>query len=57
VAFYALDSSRNLGTQIYRFQNTNVPGTYLFAGPAEAENILANFPNFSLEGEAFEVVG
>jgi hypothetical protein len=57
VAFYALDSSRNLGTQMYRFQNSSVPGTYLFAGPTEKDNILANFPNFRLEGEAFEVVG
>ena len=57
VAFYALDSSLNLGTQMYRFQNLSVPGTYLFVGAQERDNILTNFPNFRLEGEAFEVVG
>ena len=38
-----------------RFQNTDLPGTYLFVGPAEAESIEANFSNFANEGIAFEV--
>ncbi len=42
-------------TPIYRFQNSDVPGTYLFVGPQERDNILANFPNFVEEGFAFRV--
>ena len=32
-----------------------MPGTYIFVGPAERQNILDNFPNFVEEGVAFEV--
>jgi hypothetical protein len=44
-----------LNTPFIRFQNTGVPGTYLFAGPAEAANIRQNFPGFREEGLAFQV--
>ena len=44
-----------LDTNIYRFQNTDIPGTYLFAGENESEAIRANFPNFAEEGLAFRV--
>ena len=37
-----------------RFQNTGVPGTYLYATGEEATNIQANFPGFIDEGIAFE---
>jgi Tol biopolymer transport system component len=44
-----------LNTPIYRFQNRNVPGTYLFVGEQERQSILSNFPNFVFEGQAFQV--
>ncbi|MEM9271586.1 MAG: DVUA0089 family protein [Cyanobacteria bacterium P01_F01_bin.143] len=42
-------------TPITRFQNSDRPGTYLFAGPEESEGIRDNFPNFEEEGVAFQV--
>ena len=47
--------NNRLDTDIYRFQNTDIPGTYFFAGPEESENIRANLPNFIEEGMAFKV--
>ncbi|MEM9272654.1 MAG: VCBS repeat-containing protein [Cyanobacteria bacterium P01_F01_bin.143] len=44
-----------LNTPINRFQNSSIPGTYLFAGEAESQAIRANFPNFVEEGLAFKV--
>lgn len=45
-----------LDDPLFRFQNSSVPGTYLFAGAGEAENIRNNFsPPFVEEGEAFKV--
>lgn len=44
-----------LNTPIYRFQNAQLPGTYLFVGEIERDNILTNFPQFDLEGFAFYV--
>lgn len=44
-----------LNTPIYRFQNKNVSGTYLYAGSQEAQSIRSNFPNFVEEGVAFKV--
>lgn len=44
-----LDSLRN------RFQNSNRPGTYLFADETESQSIRQNFPNFTEEGLAFNV--
>ena len=44
-----------LDIPINRFQNSNLPGTYLFAGEPESQNIRANFPNFTEEGQAFKV--
>ena len=49
------DDSAVLETPFYRFQNEAVPGTYLYAGEAEAENIRDNFDNFTEEGVAFQV--
>lgn len=37
-----------------RFQNTALPGTYLYATGAEADNIRANFTGFAEEGVAFK---
>ncbi|ELS02980.1 CHRD domain-containing protein [Xenococcus sp. PCC 7305] len=42
-----------LDTPFTRFQNSNVPGTYIYAAGAEADNIRNNFPNFAEEGVAF----
>jgi len=56
IAFYVLEASSGIGGTFNRFQNSNAPGTYLFAGPEESASILANFKNFKLEGPAFNVV-
>ena len=40
---------------INRFQNENVPGTFLFAGAIESVNVRNNFPSFNEEGFAFNV--
>ena len=44
-----------LDTPLFRFQNTSVPGTYLFAGAAESASIHQNYKNFREEGFAFGV--
>ncbi|WP_330202477.1 Calx-beta domain-containing protein [Cyanobacterium sp. DS4] len=44
-----------LNTSMYRFQNTDVPNAYLFAGEVESQNIRDNYPNFIEEGFAFNV--
>ena len=49
-----LDYGNILRTPLYRFQNTERQGTYLFVGEAEKNNILANFRQFELEGLAFK---
>ena len=54
--FYLLESSVGTGTQFNRFQNLQ-NNTFLYAGPAETENI-ENDPNlanlFTNQGDAFE---
>lgn len=47
--------SELLTTPIYRFQNLNQLGTYLYVGEEEKQNILGNFPEFKEEGLAFQV--
>jgi len=49
-----LDYGNILKTPLYRFQNTQRQGTYLFVGEAERDDILAKFPQFTLEGLAFK---
>ncbi len=44
-----------LNNPIYRFQNTDVLGTYIFVGEEERQSIIANYSNFTEEGEAFKV--
>lgn len=52
----ALDEDDSLlKSPLYRFQNTSVSGTYLYAGREEAESIRSNFSNFADEGIAFNV--
>ena len=55
LAFYVYHANYDLGTVFYRLQNTDLPGTYLYASPEEKDSILANFDNFINEGEAFGV--
>lgn len=44
-----------LQTPIWRFQNSQLLGTYLFVGQEEGNNILQNFRQFNQEGFAFYV--
>ena len=55
IAFYVYDGAAEKGTDFVRFQNSAVPGTYLYAAGVEAQNIRDNFPNFVEEGVAFEL--
>ena len=54
IAFYAYGVGAGEETPFYRFQNSDVPGTYLYATGTEADNIRADFPNYIEEGIAFE---
>ncbi|VEP18485.1 hypothetical protein H1P_80040 [Hyella patelloides LEGE 07179] len=56
LAFYVYSASSGLGTEFSRFQNSDLPGTYLFTTGEERENIRANLPNFIEEGLAFEAL-
>ncbi|MBL1209411.1 CAP domain-containing protein [Geminocystis sp. GBBB08] len=48
--------SENMGNLDF-FSHTGIDNrTYLFVGENEKNNILANFPQFQLEGVAFEVI-
>jgi hypothetical protein len=38
---------------LFRFQDSNNPGKYLYAGQKESENIALNYPQFQNEGFAF----
>lgn len=55
IAFYAYDPSSDFGTQIYRFENRDRLGTFLFVGPEERQNILSNYPIFEDKGVVFRV--
>ncbi|MGK7898918.1 MAG: calcium-binding protein [Xenococcus sp. (in: cyanobacteria)] len=55
IAFYVYDGAAEKGTDFIRFQNSAVPGTYLYASGSEADIIRENFPNFIEEGVAFEL--
>lgn len=52
---YARVYQPNLDTPLNRFQNEDVPGTYLFATEEESVTIRQDFPNFIEEGQAFSV--
>lgn len=54
-AFFVLGSNSEQGISIYHFQNSSLPGTYLFVKEEERQNILDNFPTFIEEGIAFKV--
>lgn len=40
---------------IYRFQNSQLLGTYLFVNPIERQSVIQNYPQFTEEGFAFKV--
>lgn len=48
-------SESKLDTPIYRFQNRNIEGAYLYVAEEERQRVLANYPNFVEEGLAFNV--
>ncbi len=54
IAFYVHPMGSGEETIYARFQNSLVPGTYLYATGAEADNIRLNYTNFLEEGGAFE---
>ncbi|ELS03707.1 hypothetical protein Xen7305DRAFT_00034310 [Xenococcus sp. PCC 7305] len=54
VFFKKNSRSASLDTPIYRFQNSEIPGTYLLVTEEEAHNIRDNFPIFNDEGIAFK---
>ncbi len=54
IAFYIYGVGAGEATPFSRFQNSLIPGTYLYATGFEADNIRANFSNFIEEGIAFE---
>ncbi|MEM9274925.1 MAG: PPC domain-containing protein [Cyanobacteria bacterium P01_F01_bin.143] len=56
IAFYVYGVGAGEETPFNRFQNTDVPGTYLYATGAEADAIRAGSPNFVDEGAAFEAL-
>ncbi|MDJ0534957.1 MAG: hypothetical protein QNJ70_21165 [Xenococcaceae cyanobacterium MO_207.B15] len=43
-----------ISTSIYRLQNTDVPGAYIYVGTEERDSILDNFSNFIDQGVAFQ---
>ena len=54
-AFYVAEYGSGLGMGMSRFQNSQNPGTYLFAGGGERDHIRAAYHGFIEEGYAFEV--
>ena len=58
MAFYTYSAGIGGGmTDFARFQNKDLPGTYLFTGPDETSSVLNNYPNFTFEGSAFAAAG
>lgn len=56
-AFSVSEQPKDNLIRFNRFQNRNVPGTYLFASEEESKNIRDKFPNFKEEGIAFYAFG
>ena len=54
IAFYVYGAGSGVTAPFSRFQNSLVPGTYLYAAGVEANNIRADLDNFVDEGIAFE---
>ena len=56
IAFYVYAAGTEIGVPFFRFQNSEIPGTYTYATGAEADNMRSDCPNFIDEGIAFEAV-
>lgn len=56
LAFYVYGADSDQGDPFYRFQNTNLPGSYIFVNEEERNLIKANYPTFVEEGRAFNVL-
>ncbi|ELS00989.1 hypothetical protein Xen7305DRAFT_00006900 [Xenococcus sp. PCC 7305] len=54
ISFYVYGAGAGEETPFFRFQNSDVPGTYVYAAGAEADDIRNNLTNFIEEGIAFE---
>ena len=54
IAFYIHPMGFGEETTYTRFQNSLVPGTYLYATGSEADNIRLNHTNFIDEGGAYK---
>ena len=54
IAFYVYSAGAGEETPFVRFQNSLIPGTYIYAAGLEADIIRNTFTNFSEEGIAFE---
>jgi hypothetical protein len=58
LAFYTYSAGVGGGTTDFaRFQNKDLPGTYLFTGPDETSSVISNYNNFTFEGSAFAAAG
>ena len=55
IAFFVFSASSGIGETLTRFQNSDLPGTFIFASPSESNLIRSNFPQFIEEGAAFNV--
>lgn len=55
IGSYEYSENQLLDTPLYRLQNTEQAGTYLFVGYEERQQILLNYTNFTDEGFAFTV--
>ena len=55
LAFNVIEGGSGIGESIYRLQNTDQPGTYLFVDQSELSSIQQNFSNFINEEVAFEI--
>ncbi len=55
IAFFVFSASSGIGETLTRFQNSDLPGTFIFASPSESNLIRRNFPQFIEEGAAFNV--
>lgn len=47
IAFYAYAGNADVGTDFFRFQNTQQLGVYIYVAEEERNTILENFPQFS----------
>ncbi|WP_330202907.1 hypothetical protein [Cyanobacterium sp. Dongsha4] len=56
-AFRVANNPANNLEAIYRMANKDIPGTYLYVGEEEKQNISQNYTNFKNEGIAFYVLG